>query len=90
MLLWGFVLLLLFVFREVGGDECPNVVFRKVQKNFTVENYDKGRLVRGFVPSRVIIGVDFHDLEKRLRSHWCVSRKVRIGRSYTAASQHGR
>lgn len=32
-----------FLFLEVGEDECPHVLYKKVQKNFTVERFDNGR-----------------------------------------------
>ncbi|KAM9449718.1 DNA-directed RNA polymerase I subunit RPA49 [Clarias gariepinus] len=40
--------------RKLGENECPQVIFRRVQKNFTVESFDKGRLKNTVTASTVI------------------------------------
>ncbi|MCI4395021.1 hypothetical protein PGIGA_G00175560 [Pangasianodon gigas] len=47
--------------RKFGENECPQVIFRKVQKNFTVESFDKGRL-KSTVTASTVIKVASHCL----------------------------
>ncbi|XP_060772554.1 DNA-directed RNA polymerase I subunit RPA49 [Neoarius graeffei] len=39
--------------RKFGEDECPHVLYKKVQKNFTVERFDNGRLKNTVTTSTV-------------------------------------
>ncbi|KAK3507509.1 hypothetical protein QTP70_027441 [Hemibagrus guttatus] len=50
-----------FLFLEVGENECPHVIFRKVQKNFTVESFVKGR-VRSTVTASTVAKIASHCL----------------------------
>ncbi|KAG7313979.1 hypothetical protein KOW79_022475 [Hemibagrus wyckioides] len=47
--------------RKLGENECPHVIFRKVQKNFTVESFFKGR-VRSTVTASTVAKIASHCL----------------------------
>ncbi|KAI5087765.1 DNA-directed RNA polymerase I subunit RPA49 [Silurus meridionalis] len=47
--------------KKFGESECPSVVFRKVQKHFTVESFDKGR-VNSTVTASTVIKIASHCL----------------------------
>ncbi|KAF4071597.1 hypothetical protein AMELA_G00275120 [Ameiurus melas] len=47
--------------RKLGENECPQLLFRKVQKTFTVESFDKGRL-KNIVTTSSVIKIASHCL----------------------------
>ncbi|GAA6091923.1 DNA-directed RNA polymerase I subunit RPA49 [Tachysurus ichikawai] len=47
--------------RKFGENECPQVIFRKVQRSFTVESFDKGRL-RSTVTASTVTKIASHCL----------------------------
>ncbi|XP_026879833.2 DNA-directed RNA polymerase I subunit RPA49 isoform X1 [Electrophorus electricus] len=47
--------------RKFDEDSCPRVIFNKVQKNFTVEKFDNGRL-KSTVPNSMVVKLASHCL----------------------------